>query len=182
MKQSEKEILQGIKKNDQHAFEILFRSYYTGLCRYAGTILNDTQLADDAVQTVFINLWEKRQTVKIKIALKPYLFRSTYNTCINLIKQKELSEKGRKALSVLSSDIDQSFILRIEADELERIIAGAIESLPNRCRLILEHSRIKGLKNQDIAYELNISIKTVEAQLSKALQILRKTITYYSQR
>ncbi|MCF8373583.1 MAG: RNA polymerase sigma-70 factor [Bacteroidales bacterium] len=176
MEQKEKEILARIKRSDPKAFEELFRRYYPALLRYAITLLKDEDLAEDAVQSVFVHIWEKRIELEIKKTIKSYLFRSMYNASLNLLKQKELNEKSRKALSLIHPGIEQSFLLNIEARELETRIAAALETLPEKCRLVFDLSRNKGLKNREVAEKLSISIKTVEAHLSKALGVLKKKI------
>ncbi|MEA3444588.1 MAG: RNA polymerase sigma-70 factor [Bacteroidota bacterium] len=176
LKPAEEILFDRIKKDDRHAFEELFRRFYSGLCRYAESIMKDETLAEDVVQLVFINIWEKRKELIINKNFKSYLFRSTFNTCLNQIKQKELSKKSSQALAILHSGIEQSFLIQIEADELERKIKLAIESLPQKCRLVFDLSRFEGLKNKEVATRLNLSIKTVEAHISKALNIIRSKI------
>lgn len=176
MEQTEKEILSSIKQGDAKAFEDLFRRYFPHLLHYASMLLKDEDLAQDAVQSVFIHIWEKRKELEIQKTIKSYLFRSVYNASINLLKQQKLNEKSRKALALIHPGIEQSFLLNIEAHELETRIASALESLPEKCRQVFDLSRNEGLKNREIAEKLGISIKTVEAHIGKALGILKKRL------
>lgn len=176
LEQVEKEILSRIKKNDPKAFEELFRRYYPALLQYANPLLKDEDLAKDAVQTVFIHIWEKRNELDINKSLKAYLFRSAYNAGINLLKQKQLNKKSRIALAILHPGVEQSFLLDLEARELEERIQSALEKLPGKCRQVFELSRHDKLKNREVAQRMNISIKTVEAHLSKALKSIKKKL------
>ena len=176
IKTPEHDRISRIVASDTKAFEELFRSYYPALLRYAESLCQNRDMATDAVQQIFVNVWEKREGLGKIENIKAYLYRSCYNTCINLIKQKQLSEKAQKALSLLQPDIQQSFLLDIEAKELELKIGKTLQSLPTKCREVFELSRFEGLKNHEIARQLKISIKTVEAQISKALRILRKKL------
>ena len=178
MDQAEKDILSGIRKSDPKAFEELFRIYYSTLINYSISILKDDTLANDAVQSVFIHIWERRTDLPSINNIRAYLYRATYNGSLNLIKQNEVNEKARQGLSLIHPGIEQSFLLDIEAKEMEERITAAVAALPQKCREVFELSRINGLKNREVASQLGISIKTVEAQLSKALKIIKEKLAH----
>ena len=125
--------------------------------------------AREVVQKVFIKLFEKREKLEIKSSLKPYLFKSVYNTCLNEIRGKksflDVDEIDQLDLSEQSDKL-------VEAEEEKRIWA-AINDLPTKCRDIFIMNRFDGLKNQEIADKLDISKRTVEVQISNALKKLR---------
>jgi RNA polymerase sigma-70 factor (ECF subfamily) len=134
--------------------------------------------AKEIVQDVFINLWNKRETISSDKSVKSYLFTSVKNRCFNFIRD---NKKFRS--SVLDIDIadyeapyeNDSF----SGSELQAKIDNAINKLPENCREVFKLSRIEELKYKEIADKLNISVKTVEAQMSKALKVLRVELKEY---
>ena len=160
---------------DSSAFEELFRTYFPPLMAFARKILVDEDDAREVVQKVFISLWEKRERVDLTSSFKPYLFTSVHNRSLNVIRdRKKFSEEE---IPDMAGDWDVS--AQIETMELEQKIREVIDSLPERCRQIFELNRFDGLKYSEIASQLNISVKTVENQMSKALKILREKLAKY---
>lgn len=156
--------------------EEAFRTHYEGLHRYAYTILQDNEAAKDAIQQIFITVWEKREKINITTSLKAYLYRATYNYCLNL------QTRGRRHQSI-TADNEQQWQtpaeLLAESRELRAMIGQAIENLPAQCKMIFLKSRMDEKKNPVIAEEMGISIKTVEAQITKALKIMRNIFNKY---
>jgi len=160
---------------DSSSFEELFRSYFTPLMLFARKILVDEDDAREVVHKVFIALWEKRDKLDLNTSLKSYLFTSVHNRSLNLLRdRKKFSDEE---LPEVAGNWDVS--TQIEAMELEEKIRETIQSLPDKCRQIFELNRFEGLKYSEIAQELNISVKTVENQMSKALKILREKLMHY---
>lgn len=164
-----------------HAFRQLFITYYEKLHRYAFTLLKDEEAANDAVQSIFTRLWEKQGAIILEEGIKNYLYRSIHNHCLNVIRQGNSKEKytlfqthshQNKSLSGQPED-------QMVARELQIRIKTAMESLPAQCKIVFLKSRDEGKKYAEIATELNISIKTVEAQMGKALKILREKLQEY---
>jgi RNA polymerase sigma-70 factor (ECF subfamily) len=172
-------LFERIKNGDEKAFETLFHKYYSYLCLYATKIISDDSAAEEIVQDFFVKIWEKREQLKIETSFNNYLFRSVKNLCINYIQHNKI--KLRHAQNVISkmeniySD-DYSF----PEIELAQIIEESINSLPEKRREIFRLSRQDGLKYQEIADKLNISIKTVETQITLALKTLRDKLKNYS--
>jgi RNA polymerase sigma-70 factor (ECF subfamily) len=154
--------------------EETFHAYYEGLHRYAYTILKDDAESKDVVQRVFIRLWENRERIRIRESFKPYLFRSVYNLCIN-VRTRE-----REPLPFLPETQEIPGAagpdLAIECKELQARIDRAIGALPPKCGAVFRKSRMEGKSYAQIAKEEEISIKTVEAQLSRALRLLKKAL------
>ncbi|MBN9386040.1 MAG: RNA polymerase sigma-70 factor [Chitinophagaceae bacterium] len=153
--------------------EDAFHLYYEGLHRYTFTMLNDSDLAKDVVQQVFVTLWEKKDALSITMSVKAYLYRAVYNSCVNR------QTRGHKHLSLPPDDAGQlpvkpEFLSDIR--ELQAILEQAIGSLPPQCRVVFLKSREEEKSYPVIARELDISVKTVEAQISKALKILRSAL------
>jgi RNA polymerase sigma-70 factor (ECF subfamily) len=156
-------------------FERLFKDFFPPLMAFARKILGDEDDARDVVHQVFINLWDKRKELDLSTSLKSYLFTSVHNRSLNVIRdRKKFSSAG---VPEVAGEWDVS--AQIESMELEGKIREAIDSLPEKCREIFELNRFEGLKYGEIARQLDISIKTVENQMSKALKILREQLGKY---
>jgi RNA polymerase sigma-70 factor (family 1) len=166
-----------LKSNDIHAFEALFREFYNPLCRYANTFLNDKDDVKDIVQKVFIEIWEKREGLDIRVSLRSYLYRSVHNRCLNLIQSNKKFNKEVEmgAVALFAPDTDEN----IRQTELKKRIKEAMAKLPPQCARIFEMSRYGHLKYAEIAAQLELSVKTVENQMGKALKILRTELSDY---
>jgi RNA polymerase sigma-70 factor (ECF subfamily) len=166
--------------SNQEDFERLFADWYGGLYHYAYSILKDATAAEEVVQSVFCALWERREKLKVNTSVKAYLFGSVYHGCVNWMRDMDstrafsfqvLRSQGEEMASHAASDV--------ELGELERRLQQAMKELPDRCRAIFLLSRFSELSYKDIAIELDISVKTVEAQMSKALKHLRKRLAEF---
>ncbi|MEA1785737.1 RNA polymerase sigma-70 factor [Arenibacter sp. GZD96] len=156
-------------KEDAYAF--LVDTYNHRLCVYAMGLTNDKDRAEDIVQNVFIRIWEMRKNLKASFSIKSYLYKSVYN---------EFIDQNRKRQSVTALEkkyieaLDQ--IVEIDEDRLEKrilLVRQEIERLPPKCRKIFFLSKEEGLSNMEIAERLDLSVKTVEAQMTKAFAKLR---------
>ena len=160
-------------------FEQLFKEHFVYLCNYANQYIHDTNSAKDIVQKVFINMWENREKMDTNRSIPSYLFTSVRNRCLNYIRDHK--KYRSKVLDLDIHDIDQSYEENDwEADDLKLKIEAALHQLPEKCRLVFEMSRYKSMKYKDIAEELDISVKTVEAHISKALKSLRVNLADYA--
>ena len=169
-----------IKIGDEQAFELLFRKYYVKLCSFANKFLNEPEEARDIVQQVFIKLWECRDYIDPDDSIKAYLFKMTQNICINKLQRKKVESKYAEIYRLIY--LNQHEISPDESlltGELEKNINSALSRIPPRCKQVFELSRIEGLKYIEIADVLNISVKTVETQMSKAFRILRFELQEY---
>lgn len=164
---------------DKPAFESLFRSFFPGLVLFARKYLPDQDTASEIVHNVFLNLWEKRDSIDTSSSLKSYLFTSVHNRCLNFIRDQKKFDRDETLLQRLDSNefIDASD--RLEEQELEQRIYDALQALPEKCREVFSLNRFEGLKYSEIAEKLDISVKTVETQMSKALRILREKLIDY---
>ena len=163
-------LVQQLQKDDRKIFEVIFNCYYSGLVIYADKILDDINLSEDVVQSVYMKLWETRKKLAIQ-SLRAYLATAVKNRCIDLIRTQKVKNKFLdKSTREISSEITDDFITY---NELSEIITRSVAKLPPRCKEIFEMSRFQYLKVKEIADLLNISNRTVETQISKALKILR---------
>ncbi len=175
----DKELYHKLKVGDERAFQTLFRKYYPAMCHFARQFLNDSELAEETVQDMFVKIWEKRETVNIESSLKHYLFRSVRNHCLNQIQHEKIKKQyASKVLESAHHEIasEQHFL---EVDLVERI-EKSINSLPPKRKEIFRLSREQGMKYKEIAETLDISVKTVEAQMGMALKFLREDLKDYS--
>ncbi len=175
-----------IIKGDVRAFEQVFNTHYANLCRYAQKYVIDLDNAREIVQDTFVKFWEIKHSLLHDTSVKSYLYKAVRNNCLDYLKHIRISNEYKEDL--LRKIMDSGFrsitspencLNGLIQKELENRINDAIASLPDRCREIFELSRFKGLKYREIAGELNISIKTVETQMSRAIQSLHKKLVDY---
>ena len=163
--------------------EELFRKYYKILLTYAYRLLGDKHVSEDIVQDVYYELWKRRSELVLKDTIKFYLFRSVYTKTLNYLNSKayidqvpfEQSTEGCiQQIYLQSQQFDQESELAYK--ELQEAVNAAIDTLPEQCKRVFILSRKYELKNREIAEQLDISVKTVEKHISKALSILRMSL------
>ena len=160
-------------------YENLFKANYQLLHRFAVQYVHDVSTAEDICQKVFIRLWEKRDHLDPEQNLKSYLFTSVRNQCLNHIRDHKKFRSQLLDLSCIPSEDLATESLSLEAEELKRIIEEALSALPEKCQLVFRMSRFQQLKYHEIAEELAISTKTVEAHMTKAIKRLRSALAPY---
>jgi RNA polymerase sigma-70 factor (family 1) len=176
---SEQEIIGAIREGNERIFEETFRKYYQSLCNYANSILKEMDEAEEVVQNLFLSIWEKRSDLEINISLKSYLYRAVHNHCLNRIKHLKVREEYQQYAVNFYDASYESVSQTVMKNELETKIEEAIKKLPEQCRLIFRMSRFEELKYHEIAEQLELSPKTVENQIGKALKILRVELAEY---
>ena len=157
-------------------FEIVYKQYYSMLVGFSFQYVEDGDVAEDVVQEVFSNLWNQSDRIEIKTNTKSYLFGAVRNACLNHLKHLKVVDSHEKS-SMQSEAYDPSDFL--EMDELQSKIDTALAQLPEKRREIFEMSRFEGKKYHEIADELDISVKTVETQMSRTLKVMRKVLGSY---
>lgn len=165
---------------DEHAYELFFHQSFLRLCQFANKFLNNPEEAKEVVQETFISLWEKRDIIDPEESLLSYLFKIIQNKCVNKLRHKQVEDRYAEVFRLVyieHGDISPAeSLFALELDEsINRIVAG----LPPQCRKVFELSRYDGLRYSEIATAMNISVKTVEAHISKALKILRDELRTY---
>ena len=153
------------------AFRELFDRYYAPLCRFAEFWLRDRASAEEVVLDVYTHVWQHAAELRITVSVRAYLFRAVRNRALNRLRDERTGGipigKGSEPL------FTNPEALQLEADEMLLLIAEVVSQLPDRCREVFRKSREEGLSNAAIANQMRISVKTVEAQMSKALRRLR---------
>lgn len=174
-----REALEAVKesKKDNGLLEQYFFEYFEVLHTYAYTILRDNDEAKDVVQSVFMQLWQKREELTIKQSVRSYLYAATHNHCLNYIKSRKIRQKHYDQFAAGKQDSTSTLEEYIELADLKKEVLTAMKTLPDKCREIFYKSRFEEKSYAEIADELNLSVKTVEAQMGKALRILRTILS-----
>jgi len=163
-------LVESIRNSNQGVFELVFNYYYSGLVVYADQIIKDMVISEDIGQSVFLKLWETRETIEIR-SLRPYFMQCVKTRCVDHLRNQQVKQR-------FNNRIPEAASIVVEADlwtknELNELLERAMEYLAPRCREIFWMSRYENLKIAEIAEKLDISKCMVETQISKALQILR---------
>jgi RNA polymerase sigma-70 factor (ECF subfamily) len=158
---------------DNESFEMLFRDHYKDLCFYAIRYVKDYEVSREIVQDCYVRMWEKRASIDLSKPVRSYLSTSVRNTCLNWLRDHRKFNSNLLDLEELTTDPDGMQPDKLVEEEVRAGIESAIEALPEKCREVFILNRYENLKYQEIADRLNISVKTVETQMSKALQHMR---------
>jgi RNA polymerase sigma-70 factor (ECF subfamily) len=177
-RQAEQEWLVALRSEDSGALRSIFDAYYAMVRHTTGRLVTDTSLADDLAQEVFIRLWQKRAELQIEGSLGGYLRRMAINEALAHLRRKQLLvfEERPEQQALPAYERTDGALLQ---GELQQAINQAINALPSGCRAVFQLSRQESMTYQEIATQMNISVKTVENQMSKALKILRAKLAGY---
>jgi RNA polymerase sigma-70 factor, ECF subfamily len=178
--QSEESFRDTVKFNEA-SLEKLFNEEYVNLCSYFEYKFRFShEEAKDAVHTGFVKLWESRELLASCSSVKMYLFKIIRNICLDLLKHRNVREKHKKHIIDATPPVSiDSPLENLNAKQLIHDIEDSLSNMPDQMRAVFKLSRYEGLKYTEIAAELNISIKTVETQMSRALERLRKNLSSY---
>lgn len=171
-------VIQKLKEKDVESFEKVFKQYYPELCGFAIKYVENKDVAEELVQALFCGLWEKLDSLEVQTNLKSYLYTGVRNAAFNYFKHQKVKDKF-EAYSLQHPTAYESGVDVLEVKELQQKIHSAMDLLPEKCRQVFELSRLQNKKYREIAEELDISIKTVEIHMGKALKILRKALGSY---
>ena len=178
---TEAELLEMLQNNRSDAIDLLFRRHYRFVCKAAYRILPDGHLIEDMAQDVFFELWKKRESLNITTSVRAYLKRAVINKTLNYIRGQRMKfsdiEDHTNQMSLPANALSD-----LQDEELKAVLHKAIDDLPERCRIVFTLSRFEEYSYQEIATELEISPKTVENQISKALKLLRIALEKYRNR
>lgn len=177
-KTKELDLFEKLKEGQKKAFDYFFERYYQGLCVYSIKIIGSESAAKDIVQDFFVRLWEKRKDIEIGTQVKSYFIRSVHNRCMDYISHQNV-KASHIDYQLHSASDDDLMVYPLLDYELKQIIDSAIESLPVKIRETFILNRFEALSYQQIADQENISVKTVEYRIGKALTHLRKSLSDY---
>jgi len=162
-----------LAKRDSSAFEEVFKTYFKNLHAYACTIVKDEADAEEAVQQVFFKLWERAEHLSFSGSVAAYLYRAVHNQCLNQLKHQKVKANHQLHVAYSMKNESVNGPAKMISKELEQKIREALNELPEQCRTVFQLSRFEEMKYREIADQLDISIKTVENQMGKALKQLR---------
>ncbi|MGC3945424.1 MAG: RNA polymerase sigma-70 factor [Chryseolinea sp.] len=176
------ELIARIRKGDTKSLELLFRRLYPRLFAYANKFLHDHDDSKEIVQDVFLSLWNHRSKLDETKSLDAFLFTLVKNRSLNLLKSKAVQNRRAELMLRLYANelsfVDNTHQILL-ANELQSAFDKALNTLPTECRRVFELSRMEGLRYHEIAAKLNISIKTVETQMYRALSKLRLELRHH---
>lgn len=182
----DKRLLEEFKKNNLGAFEQFFKANQPPLVAYANKFLDDWEASRDIVQEVFLSLWENKDKANITTSLRSYLFTSVRNQCVNTIKHKIVIQKHSDNALAQLRELEMSYYAsesdthsKLYETEIGKKIEETINDLPEQCRITFELSRFEGLKSQEIAKKMEVSVRTVETQIYRALKVLKESLKDY---
>ena len=178
MSSETKDILTRLQTGEHAVLEELFQTHYPMVCKSIHRFIKDKSLVEDLAQEVFIRLWQKRNQINVTQSFAAYIRRMAINEALGHIrksKRYQIEEFDTKRHEGSGNGIEEQYLY----GELKSNINQAIDTLPPRCKLIFQLSRFEDMTYKEIAQKLEISIKTVENQMGKALKILREKIKTY---
>lgn len=169
-------LIKSLKKGDHKAFEVIYLRFWKSLYGSAYARLKDKAASEEIVQHVFTNLWLRKDDLVLKGKLDHYLFSALKYEILNLWRKQAVQKKYASEYLFLWNEGNETVSDQLSFEELYNRMELEVEKLPERCRLVFILSRKQGRKSSEIASELNLSIKTVEAHLTKALKSLRLSL------
>ena len=167
------EQFQKIRQGDIAAFEKVFREQYEALFHFAYRFIQNREEAEEVVQDVFVNLWEKRQNLHIQTSVSAYLYAAVRNRALNVVKSAYRRQTSPLEITDSGPALEISLENKSDQEELMALVQRGIEGLPEKCRLIFTLSRQAGLTYDEIAAELGVSKETIKSQIKIALKKLR---------
>lgn len=179
MKINERELLIELSRGSHQAFHKFFDIYYKDLVLFAGTYIKDMNTCEDIVQQQFVNLWERYPEACEILSLKSFLLKSVQNACLSELRHQGIKNKYAELASVAPAIFSQETEEYILHSELQEHLQKALAQLTPLQRKCFEMNKLQGIKQQQIALELNISLRTVESRVAESLKILRLYLERY---
>ncbi len=173
------------KDGNESAFEKIFEANYNPLIGFCNQFIYDKDKAASLVQEAFINLWMNRTKIETPNGVKSFLYTFAKSSCLNHLRHQKVVRRYEDAQiqtmeTELNKEVLDSFDFdSLELSELEELIYGSIKELPEKCQQVFMLSRFEGKKNKEIAEELQISVKAVEANITRALKTLSVKLSEY---
>lgn len=165
-------------KDDEEAFRELFINYFPPLTIFAKRYITDLETCEDIVQETFLKIWKSRKKLDITTSARNFLVTAVKNSCVDFLRKKE-TEARYEEFRLHNNDAFHTQDDILTLTELENMLNSALEKLPRSVRITFEKNRFEGKTYREIAEENEISIKTVESHMTKALKILRKELKDY---
>lgn len=172
--------IENIRKGDERAFEILFKKYYLPLTRFAWRYVQSKAIAEELIQELFTILWEKRFELDMDTekSIRSYLYKSARNLALNQIKHQEVKNKYDNEWMDQKENPEIEYRDRLREQQIRNAIAQAVEELPPRSKMTYKLHRYDGLTYTEIAEVMDVSVKTVESQMTRTLKMLREKLAW----
>jgi RNA polymerase sigma-70 factor (ECF subfamily) len=169
----ENELLVSFRKGGPDALQTLLKQFYSPLCLFADRLLADKAASEDIVGEAFIKLWNKRDNFESLQNLKAFMYITVRNACLNHLKQVKRDSLNQKQLAYLTGEKEEFVLNEMIRSEILQELMQEINNLPEQCGKVLKLGYLEGLKNQEIADLMNISVHTVKNQKARAIQLLK---------
>lgn len=183
---NDKHLMEGLQNGDESAFEVIYKMYAPRLYYFIYEYIPQKDIAENIVQETLMVLWSKKSELTDNTNLGAYLFTVAKNNCLYKLREIKYRQRIFNNAEVNESELEANYIAleslettRFNEIEIEQIIEHTLAQLPPQCRTVFNLSRFKGMKNREIAEELNISAKAVEGHITKALKIFRVALKDY---
>ena len=173
------DLINSLSQGTQEAFQAIYDNYYESLCYYANRMLADMDESEDVVQSIIMKLWENRENIGTIVNVKSYLYKSTHNSCLNIISKHGKKQNYENESWFKSKEIEMEERDSLLYTELNEIVNKLIEELPEQCQRVFKMNRFDEKSYKEIAQELNITVKAVEGNMSRALQKMRMGLKDY---
>ena len=167
-----------IRDGDEYAFELLFREYYGQLTRFTWRYVKSKAVAEGLVQDIFSDIWENREELELSGSIRPYLYKVVRNHSLNYIKHQEVKQKYDPQWMDQKETPMIHYRDEKREEQIRQAIEKAVEELPERSKMTYKLHRHDGLTYQEIAEVMDVSVKTVESQMTRTLKILREKLAY----
>lgn len=182
MDASEQQLLSALRFGNEDALRQIFNRHYPLLLTDIYRLIPDESTCEDLAQELFVDLWNKRESIDIHTSLRAYLRRAAVNKSLNHIKSsKRIQFDDPEDLNRIPDSTEQDIQLKASQESIESALHAAIDTLPEKCRLVFNLSRFDQLSHKEIAEQLGISVKTIENQITKAMKTLRDVMTHYGE-
>ncbi|SFC36261.1 RNA polymerase sigma factor [Kaistella jeonii] len=166
----DKKLFDSIKNNSEIAFKVVYEEYFAKLTQFITRMSQDSDLAEEVVQQTMVKVWEQRDKIVLTTSLKSYLYKMSYHEYLMYLRKKSkfpnIEDVVIEAIDEISDENDNEILL----EKIRR----EIDKLPPKCREVFILSKVEGLKYKEIAEKLNISTKTIEVHMTKALKAIRE--------
>ena len=175
----DREYVEALKKDDLSAFDVLFKKYSESLYAFALSISREPYIAEEVTQLVFMKIWEKRSKIEADLPFKSYIFSIAYSETISWIRKINSEDRKKENFRGEIPLISNETSFTIEFNNINSLANQMIECLPEKRKEIFKLSREQGYSNKEIAAMLDISVKTIENQMTSALKTLREKLGKY---
>ena len=169
----DKRLFDAIKDNSQTAFKVVYEEYFAKLTQFIFKMSRNQNLSEEMAQQTMVKVWEQREKIILTTSLKSYLYKVSYNEYLMYLRTKSKFPNIEDAVIEAIDEIEDEQDNQILLDKIRK----EIDNLPPKCREVFILSKINGMKYKEIAEQLNISTKTIESHMTKALKQIREALT-----